>query len=1340
MALPIYTKPNNDELTVEQLLNVARAQGGQVAEVAEELSNPQRSMLTTVGSGFKKAFTGFLDIIAMPNQIMAGIISPEITVGEAIKKNIFVSDVVFRDADLKNMSTLGKIGNFTTRLAVDILADPLTYVTFGAARGIIGLSSAPKAFAGEKVAAALGVEKGKAIFFSKVGEDFASGYVDAVQKGTHHMYIPQKIKEMQKAGQLSKEFKFNVTAMREAVKEIEDNLSSQILSGRLRKGDAVRAMSNLLEKHPALLETFLDKGGIKFFSNTILSSQRIRGSIAMIPGMSMIDNLTYPIRNKTMALFDRERVIAADIDGGVGRLSDEAIEIAQKNRDLAESGAAQAVSVLERAVRVLGLTKTEDSFLRDAIVHGLEPADPMAAQLWAAANGIEKAGPIRPEVWRAMDVFKEVQQKHQYRTLRDAGMQISNQEGYIAQVLVKTRARIAGQRTGKTTASAAKYTKSAVLVDEDGVRYPTAFDTVPDKMGNVEARMMVNGEEVRKTFKYINSEREIKQINKIADKNQTSIMKELAHLKRESSALGTGAKASIAKETTDEIVKRMKDVEGITAADKKAIAESVSKFIDEGDIDTIIAKRMKNFYKDGLKLKSGGSISVDELEDVIAKLAEQKINAKGSAKFVLSQVNKVLNKNVKLGHIKEDKLKVGKKLDKEAQEVIDELKDQIAKIRQKVLDDGIDEKNLGLLVSQVVGRTAKNPSALRSVLDKLIKNRQLSDDLFNELNDVQRALENDIGDAIEQGGMFVDQISGKALSKARATAKEAKLLGFNFSESATISTMMGIHEAYKVASTRHFMQEMAEKFGKVGSDAPQGWRQVGVTGLKFEGSDIAQLVRGEKGEAIYFNPLVAKYIEDFGKSLSGDEATENVLNAYDKIQNVFKASVTSIFPAFHGRNAISNAFMSYLDIGLHALDPRKSFAAGQMIHHNIKSNKLLDRMMKGDITAGKEYGRLMSKTVFKDVSGYEWSFGELQSVMKTNLVAFQKRNVGQIDQALTMGDDILDMEKMLFETSKVKRGVRALNPISTKNIAVQTGLRVGQSVEDYARTIHFITNLKATGDPLLAAQRTKMFLFDYQNLSNFERTFLRRIVPFYTFTRKNLELQLRAMFTTPGRIAQEIRAVKSIGDYMGAEQLSDEERAMLPQWMQQGLNTVVKREGSHVSVIGSMGLPFEQPFQQFQPNQSLASISPILRLPAELLTGYSAFHGRAISENTNASIFLHAPEYIKDIIGFTEVDGTNKNTGETYKYYVALRPKMMHMIMNMPPTARVISELGALTEPDVEMSLRAGDFLFGFNPRDVNLDVEAQRREKEELKKLENVLIKSGDAYRINRFILKDDE
>lgn len=95
------------------------------------------------------------------------------------------------------------------------------------------------------------------------------------------------------------------------------------------------------------------------------------------------------------------------------------------------------------------------------------------------------------------------------------------------------------------------------------------------------------------------------------------------------------------------------------------------------------------------------------------------------------------------------------------------------------------------------------------------------------------------------------------------------------------------------------------------------------------------------------------------------------------------------------------------------------------------------------------------------------------------------------------------------------------------NVMIRSGRRFGTAVEENARIAHYINKLNAPGGtPASAARSVRQFLFDYGDLTEFERT-LRHVSRFYTFMRKNTGVQMWALAHYPGRVAGLERAVQS---------------------------------------------------------------------------------------------------------------------------------------------------------------------------------------------------------------------
>jgi hypothetical protein len=124
-------------------------------------------------------------------------------------------------------------------------------------------------------------------------------------------------------------------------------------------------------------------------------------------------------------------------------------------------------------------------------------------------------------------------------------------------------------------------------------------------------------------------------------------------------------------------------------------------------------------------------------------------------------------------------------------------------------------------------------------------------------------------------------------------------------------------------------------------------------------------------------------------------------------------------------------------------------------------------------------------------------------------------------------------------------------------------------VEDSTRIATFLGGLQRGLDPREAAQRTAKLHFDYGDLTSFEKGYLRRNLPFYTFTARNVPLQGQLLLQHPGKFAALAHAREE-----------GRQEAGLPFGYEEGLNPFEKRQlgipikwGGKTYTV-SMGSPF----------------------------------------------------------------------------------------------------------------------------------------------------------------------
>lgn len=106
---------------------------------------------------------------------------------------------------------------------------------------------------------------------------------------------------------------------------------------------------------------------------------------------------------------------------------------------------------------------------------------------------------------------------------------------------------------------------------------------------------------------------------------------------------------------------------------------------------------------------------------------------------------------------------------------------------------------------------------------------------------------------------------------------------------------------------------------------------------------------------------------------------------------------------------------------------------------------------------------------------------------------------------------------------------------------VEKGAKWGHGIESNARMAHYLGKIDEGFTPANAMLSVKKHLFDYSDLTVFERTTMRRIIPFYTFMRFNTPLQFQMFVTQPRKLLAANRvqqAIAAIGGDPG-EDFSD---------------------------------------------------------------------------------------------------------------------------------------------------------------------------------------------------------
>jgi hypothetical protein len=347
------------------------------------------------------------------------------------------------------------------------------------------------------------------------------------------------------------------------------------------------------------------------------------------------------------------------------------------------------------------------------------------------------------------------------------------------------------------------------------------------------------------------------------------------------------------------------------------------------------------------------------------------------------------------------------------------------------------------------------------------------------------------------------------------------------------------------------------------------------------------------------------------------------------------------------------------------------------------------------------------------------------------------RSEGIIEGSAMRNIDIGDMMQsedataILAQGSKFKRGLKNLTTIDPAvNPITKFGFKEGQKIQDTPRIALFLDRMKkvsGTGVSYEDAVRssidhTKKHLFDYTDLTKFEQQ-AKAFIPFYTWTAKNLPLQIEKLVTDTGKFAPLSRAYNGAWNNYEKE-LEPED---LPKWLSDNLafpvNKTTDKDGVETFSVwdGSAWLPQTELNSladlargQFK-EVLLSKINPVIKEPLEQAYNIDSFTGRAIDEGNVADVFgmtmpPRAAHLIRNVRLISEIDRLNplgawNKLGQFFGRFEKDRPHRREV----PQGERFLRFFGGLKLSGIEPEKEASGKIFRTR-KDMNSALAGARR------------------------------
>jgi len=381
--------------------------------------------------------------------------------------------------------------------------------------------------------------------------------------------------------------------------------------------------------------------------------------------------------------------------------------------------------------------------------------------------------------------------------------------------------------------------------------------------------------------------------------------------------------------------------------------------------------------------------------------------------------------------------------------------------------------------------------------------------------------------------------------------KEGKLPYMFESDAGKLYLARASEKEYRIIKQNLFNYLKKEKFlAPVTRQAKEGW------------IELPQKFLGKRYQTL---PEIAREISRVTPEMT-PEGIKNFIHYYDEVLNFWKMSVTSLWLSFHTRNAMSNTWLAWLG-GLRNPLMFKTATDVQLYGRALRKGKnLIDSIVK---IGEKQFklSELYQMSGETGILGSGWLGGDF----------IRKTNVGKQTVAQHLWD--------------IPNEVR----------------RVGTAVENNARVALFIDRLAKGSDVSEAAMWTKKFLFDYTHLTEFERNTMKRVVPFYTWLRKNIILQLEQIVKQPGQYT----AMSHLRE--GIDSMSPEtEEKFLPKWMRE--EEMFFKYPVKKPAFFNLDLPFQDLANIFSLRMWASATTPLVKGMFEVAANKDLWRGKPLAD------------------------------------------------------------------------------------------------------------------------------
>ena len=349
-----------------------------------------------------------------------------------------------------------------------------------------------------------------------------------------------------------------------------------------------------------------------------------------------------------------------------------------------------------------------------------------------------------------------------------------------------------------------------------------------------------------------------------------------------------------------------------------------------------------------------------------------------------------------------------------------------------------------------------------------------------------------------------------------------------------------------------------------------------------------------------------------------------VQKKFEKIINMLPESsqkkATELLNSLKGKTLLMDKdLITTLDLGVNAtkeLNPFMKFLNG--INNTFKKFSTLTAGFQVRNIIGNGTNMVLSGVPASELAQY---YEKASKIWNNADDLIQKAVKGNLTEVEAKDFDILtDFYKAGFADAFTKgQGLEAIKNSEKKGIisrASKKSSELNEKVDSYNRMAllayakdnpDYITRLGKNS----AIDAVKYVLFDPSNMSDLEKNGIKKIIPFYTFTKQNLMFQATNLMKNTGKYTKLYRFIENAYNDLPENSYYD--------YQKEGMQIPLPFtgiDGNQLFLKANLPVSDLEEYISHPVQRILASTSPIIKTPTELVTGKSLYTG----EDTNYKV------------------------------------------------------------------------------------------------------------------------